>query len=348
MNLPVLTDRDRTVLAAVIDSFVRTAAPVGSTTIAEEYHLGVSPATIRNTMAGLEANGLLMRRHPSGGRLPTDSAYRYYVDALMRWGSVPVRDRAKIKQEFEDVEVAGVEALLRKSARVLSLLTGELGLAVGPMLATASLERLELVPVSEEKVLLVLTVESGVVRTVYVDVTAKVSRSTLAVVSRALNVRMAGSRISDIQATMRERLGDLHFTDRGARELVNIFVHSGPEIFDWARKERAIHLGSAASLAEQPEFTTSKRLRELILLVERRELLESVLGDRATISEGPQVTIGAENNRAELEELTIVTANYSAGSLQGTVGVIGPTRMPYEKVVSIVNWTSGLITRLTP
>ena len=347
MTLPTLTEREQAVLAAVIDSFVRTAAPAGSRRIGKDYGLGVSPATIRNTMADLEGKGLLTHPYTSAGRLPTDLAYRYYVESLMRWGTIRRRDRAKIEREFREVEVGGVEDLVSKAARVLSLLTGELGLAIGPTLATATLERLELVPLSSDKVLLVFTIESGVVRTVYVDVTSRVPRATLHAVSQALNERLAGSRISEIQATLRERLGDLHFADEGAQELMNIFVHSGPDIFDWARRERDVHLGSTAAIAEQPEFTTSQRLRQLLLLTERRELLATVLGERDG-SEGPQVTIGAEHGQPELEELTIVTANYAVGRLQGTVGVIGPTRMPYDKVVSIVDWTSGLLTRLTP
>ena len=347
MTLPTLTERERAVLAAVIDSFIRTAAPAGSRRIGKEYALGVSPATIRNTMADLESKGLLTHPYTSAGRLPTDLAYRYYVDALMRWGSIRKRDRATIERELADADTGGVEDLVGKAARVLSLLTGELGLAVGPTLATATLERLELVPLSSEKVLLVFTIESGVVRTVYVDVTTRVPRETLQAVSQALNERLAGSAISEIQATLHERLGDLSFDNRGAQELMNIFVHSGPDIFDWARREREVHLGSAAALTEQPEFTTSQRLRDLLLLTERRELLASVLGDRGG-SDGPHVTIGAEHGQPELDDLTIVTANYVVGSLQGTVGVIGPTRMPYDKVVSIVDWTSDLLTRLTP
>ncbi|WP_419935342.1 heat-inducible transcriptional repressor HrcA [Candidatus Palauibacter sp.] len=347
MTLPTLTEREQAVLSAVIDSFVRTAAPAGSRRIGKDYGLGVSAATIRNTMADLEGKGLLTHPYTSAGRLPTDLAYRYYVNALMQWGRIRRRDRAKIEREFRDVEVGGVEDLVSKAARVLSLLTGELGLAVGPTLAKATLERLELVSVSSEKVLLVFTIESGVVRTVYVDVTTRVPRETLHAVSQALNERLAGSTISEIQATLRERLGDLRFDSEGADQLMNIFVHSGPDIFDWARRERDVHLGSTAALAEQPEFTTSERLRQLILLTERRELLATVLGDRGG-SDGPHVTIGTEHGQPELEDLTIVTANYSVGSLQGTVGVIGPTRMPYEKVVSIVDWTSSLLTRLTP
>jgi len=347
MSLPTLTERERSVLAAVIDSFIRTAAPAGSRRIGKEYELGVSAATIRNTMADLEAKGLLSHPHTSAGRLPTDLAYRYYVDGLMRRGPLAVHERVKIEREFEKFSVSGVEDLVGRAARALSLLTGELGLAVGPTLASATLERLELVPASSEKALMVLTLESGVVRTVYVDVASSLPRATLEAVSAALNERLAGSTLRGIQETLRERLEDLHFNDRGADGLVNIFVHSGPDIFDWALDRQEVHLGSTVALVGQPEFTTSDRLRDLIRLTERRELLASVLGDRGE-QDGPHITIGAEHGQPELEELTIVTANYSVGTMQGTVGVIGPTRMPYDKVVSIVDWTSGLLTRLTP
>jgi len=345
MSVPTLTDRERSVLAAVIDSFVRTAAPAGSRRIGKDYELGVSAATIRNTMSDLEAKGLLTHPHTSAGRLPTDLAYRYYVDGLMRRGPLAARERVKIERAFETV--SGVEDLVGKAARALSLLTGELGLAVGPTLAMATLERLELVPVSSEKALMVLTLESGVVRTVYVDVASSVPRATLEAVSAALNERLTGSTLREIRETLGERLGDLHFDDRGAHDLINIFVHSGPDIFDWALQERDVHLGSTVELVGQPEFTTSDRLRDLIHLTERRELLATVLGERGDC-DGPHITIGTEHGQPEFEELTIVTANYSVGSMQGTVGVIGPTRMPYDKVVSIVDWTSGLLTRLTP
>jgi len=301
-RMSALTERETAVLAAVIDSFVRTAAPAGSRRIGKEYELGVSAATIRNTMADLESKGFLSHPHTSAGRVPTDLAYRYYVDGLMRWGQPGAADQAKIEREFAGLEVAAVEELVARAARVLSLLTGELGLAVGPTLGLATLERLEFVPVSSEKALL------------------------------------------EIRKTMRERLQDLRFDDAHADELVNIFVHSGPDVFEWALQEREVHLGSAAVLAEQPEFLTGERLRELILLTERRDLLATVLGDRH--GAGPKITIGGENGQPELDDLTIVTANYSVGSLQGTVGVIGPTRMPYDKVVSIVDWTSGLLSRL--
>lgn len=340
-----LSDREEAVLAAVIDSYVRNAAPAGSRRLARDYTLDVSPATIRNTMADLEEKGLLSHPHTSAGRMPTDLAYRYYVDAMMDPRRIPASQRRRIEAELAAAGVSAVEELIARAARVVGLLTGELGLSVGPALTAAVLERVELVPVGSDKALMVLTLESGVVRTVYVDLPSVLPRSTLEAVASALNERLAGSTLGEIRDTAGERLRDLSLGDREAEELINIFVQSGPEIFEWALEQRELHLGSAAVLAEQPEFTTGDRLRALIELTERRELLAAVLGERPA-SDGPRVTIGTEHATPELESLTIVTANYSVGSLQGTVGVIGPTRMAYDKVVAIVDCTSALVSKL--
>jgi heat-inducible transcriptional repressor len=340
-----LTDRERGVLLAVVQSYIRTAQPTGSRVVARDFGLGVSPATVRNTMADLEAKGFLAHPHPSAGRLPTDRAYRYYVDALMARRRLSDREKDRIRRELASREVSPIDELVGRAARVLSLLTGELGLAVGPALAAAVLRRLELVPVDSEKALLVLTLESGVVRTVYVDLPTRLPRESLASVARALNERLSGSTLEAIRDGLTERLRDLPIEDPAARQLVNIFVGSGPEIFDWAVEGRDVHLGSAAALAGQPEFTTGDRLRSLIELTERRELLASVLGERLSSGE-PQVTIGAEHSSPELSDLTIVTATYSVGMLHGVVGVIGPTRMAYDKIVSVVDTTSSLVSSL--
>lgn len=341
-----LTEREKAVLSAVIDSYIRTATPAGSRRLSKEYDLGVSPATVRNTMADLEAKGLLTHPHTSAGRMPTDLAYRYYVDALMSRRSLAASQRRKIEMELVGDDVSAVEGLMARAAQVVGLLTGELGLAVGPALSTAVLRQLDLAPVDSEKALLILTLESGVIRTVFVDLPTDLPRDTLAAVAAVLNERLAGNTLKEIRDGLRDRLRDLSLPDRRAADLVNIFVQSGPDIFEWAVREREIHLGSAAVLADQPEFNTGERLRALIELTERRQLLTSILGERGADADGPQITIGAEHGTPELEELTIVTADYSVGNLRGIVGVIGPTRMPYDKVVAIVDCTSTLVTKL--
>ncbi|MFQ5889054.1 MAG: heat-inducible transcriptional repressor HrcA [Gemmatimonadota bacterium] len=341
-----LTDREKAVLQAVIESYIDTAEPAGSRKIARRYALGVSPATVRNTMADLEGKGFLTHPHTSAGRMPTDLAYRYYVDTLMGRRPVTGRQREKIAKELRGEEsLSAIEILVRRAAQVLGLLTGELGLAIGPTLAEAILHKLELIPISSEKVLLVLTLESGVVRTVYVDLRTALPDATLTAVASALNERLAGCTLREIHATLGGRLRDIDLPDPSARALVNIFVESGPDIFEWAVRGTDVHLGAASLLAEQPEFTTGEQLRALIELTERRELLASVLGARAN-TDGPQITIGTEHGTPELSELTIVSASYSVGNLHGVLGVIGPTRMPYEKVVAVVDCTSSLVSSL--
>lgn len=338
-----LTDREKAVLVAVLESYIESAEPTGSRTIAKQYGLGVSPATVRNTMADLEMKGFLTHPHPSAGRVPTDLAYRYYVDELMGPSPLSPVQQVRIEQELSSGQASAIEELISRAASVLSLLTGELGLAIGPALSTAVLQRLDIVPVDSEKVLLVFTLESGVVRTVYVDLRSRLPRKTLSALASAMNERLAGSTLRDIKATLGERLRDMDM--RGAADLINIFVQSGPEIFDWVATNRQVHLGTASTLAEQPEFTTQEGLRQLIELTEQRELLASVLGQRAGET-GPQITIGTEHEAPELLDLTVVTASYEVGHLHGVVGVIGPTRMPYDKVVAVVDCTSALVSRL--
>lgn len=346
MNLELLTDRERTVLQAVIDSYIRHAEPLGSRRLVQQYELDVSPATVRNTMADLEAKGLLTHPHTSAGRMPTDLAYRCYVDGLMDRAHVTADQQAAIHRELLGAEPgSALEILVRRAARVLGLLTGELGLAVGPIIAEAVLVRLDLVPVDSEKALLVLTLESGVVRTVYVDVPTAAPESSLRAVAAVLNERLVGSTLREIHRTLSDRLRDVSLADESATELVNIFVESGPEIFEWAVEARDVHLGNVSLLADQPEFTSSDRLRQLMELTERRDLLASVLGGRA-MARGPQITIGEENRAPELADLTVVTATFAVGHVEGVVGVIGPTRMPYEKVVALVDCTSSLVSRL--
>src|SRR5688572_23851754 len=169
MPFPELTERERRVLEAVIQSYVETAQPAGSNAIARRFGLGVSPATIRNTMSDLEEKGLLYHPHTSAGRVPTDLAYRVYVDSLMRPGPLanafPAPERHLLR---EDLAAGGsaIETILQRAAQSLSVLTQELGIALGPGLELAVVERLDLVRLSAERLLLVLVLRGGAVRTI--------------------------------------------------------------------------------------------------------------------------------------------------------------------------------------
>ncbi|HEX9936546.1 MAG TPA: heat-inducible transcriptional repressor HrcA [Longimicrobium sp.] len=339
-----LTEREHTILEAVIRTYVETAEPAGSRMVARRFRLGISPATVRNTMSDLEEKGYLYHPHTSAGRVPTDLAYRLYVDSLMQRQPVSARERVEIRRQLESGgEGAAIEHLLRRAAQVLGLLTQELGIAVTPRLDDATLERLDLVPLHEAKVLLVLTLRAAGVRTIYVDVPAVIPPSTLVSVARILNERLGGLKLKEIRATLPERVRDsAPPEDPGAGELLNVFVQGAEELFlSPGTPDSELHLGRASVLAEQPEFSSGERLRGLIELTDRRDLLKQVLGARG--GEGLNVTIGVEHGDPALSGFTVVTSEYRSAGLKGVIGVIGPTRMPYDRVIALVESTSNLI-----
>ncbi|HEX2092838.1 MAG TPA: heat-inducible transcriptional repressor HrcA [Longimicrobiaceae bacterium] len=339
-----LNQREHEVLEAVIRTYVETAEPAGSRTLTRRFHLGVSPATVRNTMSDLEEKGYLYHPHTSAGRIPTDRAYRFFVDSLIGRTRLSGVDQGAIRMELEaNVERQGVERLVGRAAQVLGLLTQELGIAIAPRLDSAVLERLELIPLTEGKVLLVLALRAGRVRTIYVDVPTTVPASALATVARVLNERLAGLTLREIRATLPQRLRDSVTPGDPASDLLNIFLQSGEEWFDSPAEDGAdLHLGRASVLADQPEFSSGERLRGLIELIEHRDLLKNILGDRVG-SSGLQVTIGEEHGTPALSGFTVITSEYHVGDLKGVIGVIGPTRMPYDRVIAFVENTSALV-----
>lgn len=340
-----LTDRERQVLEAVVRSYVASAEPTGSRTVSRSYDLGVSAATVRNTMSDLEEKGYLFHPHTSAGRIPTDLAYRFFVDRLMEPLALSELERESLEREVGLVGSSAIERLVMQATRALSLISNELGVAVAPRLEDAVLEKLELIQVSASKVLLIATIRGGLVRTIYVDLAIEVPQETLVQITMALNERLAGSTLQDIRRTLPDRLKDVARGEPG-EELINIFVQSGADLFDMRSLDATqLHLGNTSVLAAQPEFETGERLKGLIELTEQRDLLAEAVGGR---DHGGRlrITIGGENDSSVLTDFTLVTAEYRVGDLKGVIGVIGPTRMPYEKVVTIVDYTSTLVTRV--
>ncbi len=345
MAPPQLTERERRVLEAVIQSYVETAEPAGSRNIARRFGLGVSPATVRNTMSDLEEKGFLFHPHTSAGRVPTDMAYRVYVDSLIGVSPVSADARARLSEELAFGGTA-IEAILRRAAQMLGVLTQELGVAVGPQLEESTLERLELIRLSAERLLMVLRLKGGAARTLFVEVPGEMAAQALAEVAVVLNERLAGLTLREIRTSLTERLRDTA-AGVGATELLNIFIQEREQLFDVSlpAAEARVLLGKASMLAEQPEFASGENLRKLLALTDRPEALGELFRRRGA-NPGITITIGQEHGDATLVGFTVVTSEYHAGALGGVIGVIGPTRMPYEKVISLVTHTSRLISAL--
>lgn len=340
-----LSERERQVLEAVIETYVETAEPAGSRTIARRFGMVVSAATIRNTMSDLEEKGFLYHPHTSAGRIPTDLAYRVYVDSLIRPTAISESASHQIREELVS-ERSAVEQILARAAQVLGVLTKELGVAVSPTFDEAVLERLELLQVSSDRLLLVLALQSGAVRTIFVEVPAQMASDAVVEVAVVLNGRLAGLTLREIRATLSDRLRDA-VSDSESSELINIFIQEAGDLFDvpvGAPGDASLLLSSTQLLSEQPEFATKEQLQGLMRVTERRDLLREALARR--LRGGVTITIGGEHEDPKLVPFTLVTSSYQAGPLAGVIGVMGPTRMPYEKIIALVDHTSRLVGEL--
>jgi heat-inducible transcriptional repressor len=336
-----LTDRERKVLEAVIQTHIETAGPAGSQTVARRYPLGLSPASIRQTMSDLEARGLLYHPHASAGRIPTEAAYRIYVNDLTPPSPPSAAEQRALRQNLSGgVERSAIEEILHRAAQVLGVLTQELGVAATPTLEEVTLDRLDLVHITSDRLLLVFHLHSGALRTIFVQVPAHVAPLTVEHVARILNDRLSGLTLREIRGTLGERLRDADGTGTGT-ELLNIFIAESEEIFDLSAEREGVVLGDPELLANQPEFASNERMRGLLSLTERRGVLKDALASRPV--DGLSITIGSENPDPRLAEFTLVTSSYRFGDLSGVIGVIGPTRMPYEKIISLVQHTSLLV-----
>jgi heat-inducible transcriptional repressor len=338
-ELESLSDRERQVLEAVIETYIATAEPAGSQTVARRSGLGISSASIRSTMSDLEARGLLYHPHTSAGRIPTDRAYRVYVDAIVRRSPPDSRSRDTLEAELTAVSTAS-EELLRRAAQVLGILTQELGVAVAPALEEIVLERIDLVPMSSERLLLVFNLQSGIVRTIYVRVPVVVEPGKVEEVQQILNERLGGLSLHAIRTSLADRLRDAASSSE-ASDLLDIVIAEGEGMFDLQQPGDAVMLGSATLLVDQPEFASSERMRTLLHLTERRDVLREALAERRR--EGLTVTIGAEHDDPGLAGFTLVTSTYRRAGASGVIGVLGPTRMPYDKIIGLVEHTGRLV-----
>jgi heat-inducible transcriptional repressor len=339
-----LNEREALVLEAVVRTFVETAAPAASRTLARRYELGVSPATIRNTMSDLTRKGYLTQPHASAGRMPTDKAYRYYVDTLMRPDRLTSEETRRIEAALDLAGTSAEERILARAVKALSVVTQELGVGLAPRMEEGVLEKIELVGVSRDRILIVLAVRSGPVRTIFVEGEWADSDEALGSVAGFLNERLAGQTLREIRETYRDRLAD---GPAEHADLINIFLERAEGLFSArAPAGEDVLLGPTAGLAAQPEFADREHLRTLLQLTEQRDVLAEALRDRR--ADGIVISIGGEHAIPPLVDFSMVTAEYEMGSVHGTIGVIGPTRMPYDRMVSLVEYTARLLSTLTP
>lgn len=332
-----LTEREKAVLQSLINYYIATARPVGSRLIANKYKLGISPATIRNTMQDLEEMGFVTHPHTSAGRVPTDKGYRVYVDTLLEPEELTNSEEEQIKTEIW-LDYAAVEDLLEQTSRVLGMVSNQLGVTIAPRFDQGILTHIDLIPVAEKKILVVLAVKHGLVRTVLLEAESSLEIETLEKTAGILNERLCGLTLGEIKNSMEQRLKETSTADP---KLIKVFLESSENLLNFSEIEQ-VHLGGTTNIVDQPEFKDREKLRSLIEVIEEKKLLAELISAKG-IKEGITITIGKEIERGEMQSCSLVTSSYKAGKVSGTIGIIGPTRMRYAKLVSLVDYTAKLL-----
>jgi heat-inducible transcriptional repressor len=332
MVSPALDQRSREVLVAVIAEYVQSAEPVGSRAIARRHLRGLSPATIRNVMADLEEMGYLSQPHTSAGRVPTDKAYRFYVDHLAHvpWIGADAEVGAR---PLPHVDAA--EQLMAATPARLSLRTHMTGMLLAPPLEHTALDRIELVSLGEERALAVIVTDTGWVTARAISLGARLGGEELREIGRALTRRYRGQTfraILDDVAAPADPLDPLWTRSRSLLEQVAAVL-----------RDRTLYMSGATNMLDQPDFSDVSSMRSLLRAFEEKAQLVDLLSRMAS-ERGVQVMIGNENPVEDMRECSIIASIYTyRDQALGVLGVVGPRRMAYSDVISLVDETARLV-----
>ncbi len=336
-----LNERERTVLKCVIQDFIETATPVGSRFISKRHvqELGLSSASIRNVLADLEQLGYINHPHTSAGRVPTDLGYRFYLDWLMRKSDLSDAEQRVIRDNLQNSEE--MELILRESSRLLARISQQLSIVTAPELSCGVFERLELVPISSNRILVIISIASGIVRTIMMEVAVEPTRGTLDDLARLLNERLSGLTLQQIRDSLPERLRDVS----GDAGLLRLFIDSVDKLFASPREDR-VHISGAEGLLQQPEFIHPKEFRGVIELISDEEFIVHVLRKHDPRSDSITVTVGREHDDQKLEPYSVITATYTIGDVSGSIGVLGPKRMHYDRMIPLVDYVARTVSHM--
>jgi len=327
-----LDERKKRILRAVTDDYISTAEPVGSRTIARKYNLGVSPATIRNEMADLEDSGYLKQPHTSAGRIPSEKGYRFYVDVLIEPEPVGLVERAAVNNLFR--RNRKLEKLLAQAARLLSELTQYTAVILVPKRRNATFRQIQFVSLGQGYVMAILVTEPGFVDHEVFRLEENLTQEDLNKIAAWLNERLNGVKLADFHSTLVDDLplkGNKSLKAAICELIFTNLASSGEQVL----------MEGTMGFLKQPEFCDLERARPILELLQRREVVSTIL-QKISRPGKVKVVIGPEIHLPVMSQCSIVTSTYYIdSSFMGTIGVIGPTRMEYERVISLVEFLAA-------
>lgn len=335
--------RGQKVLKAIIQEHIATGEPVGSRTLSERPELPLSSATLRSVMGDLEALGLLHKPHTSAGRVPTEKGYRYYVDALVKLREPAPGEKDAIEGDLARQRDPG--ALPHDVSRLLAGLTHHAGLVAVPREATGTYRHIEFVRLREDRVLAILVTQAGLVQNRLITVDFPVSQADLERASRYLDELLQATPLDKLAARIRAQMREERAqADALSRTALRLGAEAVAEVEGERKRELVVE--GAGTLLEEPALADLDKLRQLFRALEEKEKILKIL-DRAVQAGRVSIFIGAETELGKQGEVAIVASPYGqGGTVLGTLGVIGPMRMNYAKVIPVVQYTARVLSRV--
>ncbi len=326
-----LDERKLKILQAIITDYIATAEPVGSRTIAKKYDLGVSSATIRNEMSDLEEMGFIIQPHASSGRIPSDLGYRLYVDRMLKQQKLGDEDK-KIVNTMINRNVNQIEYLMNETARLISKMTNYTTIFSEPVVKNTTFNKVRFMSLNDKDLMIIIAAEGNVIRNKIVSLHYMPDEDRLYEISRVISDKLHGQIIENIDTALVDQLyNDLN----GYDEIVSLLMDFIDEIGKSSGMGK-LHFSGTNNILAFPEFSDVEKAKSLFKTLEKTDSLSNLLAENT--GKDMQVYIGNETGIEEMKDCSIVTTTYEFGdNITGTIGILGPTRMDYSQVVSVLN-----------
>ncbi|HEU0169248.1 MAG TPA: heat-inducible transcriptional repressor HrcA [Chloroflexota bacterium] len=329
----MLTDRRRDILKLIVEDYIDSAIPVSSESIARRIAIPVSSATVRNEMAALEDEGFIAQPHTSAGRVPSDKGYRYFVEFLMPEKALTTEEQRMIDHQFYQVQL-DTDQWVRLAAAVLARSAMNAAVITAPKVLDVKLKHIQLVQVQPRLALMVMVFDRGLLRQRFLNLEGDLTQDDLTRLANKINAELGSRNLRGVK----RKLADFDGFDR---EVVDQLVAEMREV-ETPTPEQIVRDGLLNIMA-QPEFAQTDKVRQFMAVFESGRLLEGVLTETLT-SDGVRVIIGSENKSDDMRQCSIVLSRYGRdGEAEGVLGIVGPTRMSYSRVISSVRYTASIL-----
>lgn len=337
----LLSSRNRAVLNAIVQDYIETAEPVGSRAISRKSGIHLSPATIRNIMADLEEIGLITQPHISAGRVPTETGLRFYVNSILEIRPLAESEKRRINNYLRDSSPE-VDELLKTTSKMLAVITEQAAVVSRPKSSAAVFKHIEFIKLRDQLILTVLVTQSGLVQNKVIEIDEDLSQPELDRLTQYLNELLCDLTLDQLKQKVLEEM-------KKDKEDFDALVAKALTISQKAlsgNSEGEVYIEGQTNLMRYPEFSHIEKLRKLFRAFEEKSIILRLL-EKSIQSSGIQIFIGSENQINEMEGCSVITAPYTQGDHPiGTLGVIGPTRMDYNRVIPVVDYTAKVVSRI--